>query len=210
MKTITILLSIILVISFSFLSCAQDRYIRFEAQTVTLQDFEAEGYILAIGGGGEGTIGRLKGSQVVAIDIRKSELLEAPDGALKIIMDARDLQFLDHTFNTATAFFTMMYIKGNDHEKVFREVNRVLKPGGKFLIWDAIIHKSTDGKKDRVIVPLNIKLPKGDVETGYGVALPEEDHDLDYYISLAKKTGFKVISEKSENKVLFLELQKPN
>jgi exopolyphosphatase/guanosine-5'-triphosphate,3'-diphosphate pyrophosphatase len=67
--------------------------------------------VLDIGGGGEGVIGRLKGRDAVAVDIRKEELEEAVDGPLKIIMDARDLKFLDESFHTATAFFSMMYIR---------------------------------------------------------------------------------------------------
>ena len=47
-------------------------------------------------------------------------------------MDARDLQFLDNTFSAATSFFTLMYIPGSDHAKVFDEVLRVLEPGGPF------------------------------------------------------------------------------
>jgi len=188
--------------------CAQDNYLRFEKQVVVLEDFEAEGYILAIGGGGEGTIGRLKGSQVIAVDILKRELEEAPDGPLKIIMDARDLQFLDNTFNTATAFFTLLYIHGDDHEKVFQEVYRVLKPNGKFLIWDANIPNLKDTDKDRVLVTMTIKLPDQDVETGYGVRLPNIDHDLSYYIKIAEKAGFKVVAKETKDKTFFLELQK--
>ena len=41
---------------------------------------ELEGSILDIGGGGEGTIGRLYGTQVIAIDNRQEELDEAPEG----------------------------------------------------------------------------------------------------------------------------------
>jgi len=209
MKKSTIIIAVIII---SFLvtgSYAQDNVIRYEMQTVTLNDFTADGYILAIGGGGEGTIGRLKGSQVIAIDIRKSELLEAPDGALKIIMDTRDLQFIDNTFNTATSFFTLMYISGKDHVAVFKEVFRVLKPGGKFLIWDAIIPKPSDSNKKRVLVPLTIKLPNETVNTGYGVRLPLEDKDLNHYIKLAEKIGFKVNSKNTKDRTLYIELEKP-
>lgn len=208
MKKTNTVFVILVLSSFVISSHAQDRMIWFERQHVTLDNFKADGYILAIGGGGEGTIGRLKGRQVIAIDILKSELLEAPDGALKIIMDARDLKFLDNTFNTATAFFTLMYIKGSDHNKVFQEVFRVLKSGGKFLIWDAIIPKPPDSTQERVLVPLTIQLPQKEVRTGYGVRLPHEDHDLTYYVKCAEDVGFKVVSKKEEDRTFFLEVQK--
>ena len=48
-----------------------------DPQAVTVPDFAASGYILDIGGGGEGVIGQLKGDQVIAIDRRKAELEEA-------------------------------------------------------------------------------------------------------------------------------------
>lgn len=69
-----------------------DQIYRFEKQEVTVHDFDAQGYILAIGGGGEGVIGQLRGQQVIAIDISKRELEGTPPGPLKIIMDARSLR----------------------------------------------------------------------------------------------------------------------
>ena len=93
-----------------------------ETQNIDLTDVELSGRILDIGGGGEAIIGLLKGERVVAIDRREAELKDAPSGDyLKIIMDAKDLQFLDGTFDTATAFFTLMYISLSDHRKIFQE-----------------------------------------------------------------------------------------
>jgi len=190
-------------------SSGDERVMRFDPQQVALEDFAAEGYILDIGGGGEGTIGRLKGRQVIAIDISKRELEEAPEGPLKIVMDARELQFLDGIFNTVTSFFTLMYIDGADHETVFREVHRVLAGGGRFLIWDAVIPKSPDEIKDRVMVPLTIDLPGAEVRTSYGVMLPADDHDLAYYETVAGKAGFEIVKGRTEGSVLYLELRKP-
>ncbi len=85
MKKNSVLLVILAFLIVVFTLNAQDRTLRFERQHVTINDFDADGYILAIGGGGEGTIGRLKGSQVIAIDMSKRELEEAPEGPLKII-----------------------------------------------------------------------------------------------------------------------------
>lgn len=181
----------------------------FERQVLTINDFDAQGYILDIGGGGEGVIGQLKGQQVIAIDIFKEELEEAPDGPLKIIMDARDLKFLDNTFNTGTSFFTMMYIDGSDHEKVFKEIFRVLVSGGRFLIWDTIFRQRPDEKKEFGLVTLRIKLPNKEILAGYGVRWPEDVHDLSYYVQLAEQVGFKVAARKEKNHLFFLELHKP-
>ncbi|TFG48296.1 MAG: class I SAM-dependent methyltransferase, partial [Anaerolineales bacterium] len=97
----------------------KDHYI-FPQVDWELEKFEHEGFVLDIGGGGEGVIGQLLDKDVVAIDFRKEELLEAADGPLKIIMDARELKFLDDSFQTASAFFSLMYIKKReDQHKVF-------------------------------------------------------------------------------------------
>lgn len=52
---------------------------------------EIKGNILDIGGGGEGIIGRLYPTQAIVIDNRKDELLEAPRGPIKLVMDARKM-----------------------------------------------------------------------------------------------------------------------
>jgi len=186
-----------------------ERIYRFERQKVTVDDFDAQGDILAIGGGGEGVIGQLKGQQVIAIDISKRELEGTPPGPLKIIMDARDMKFLDDSFNTAASFFTLCYINGSDHEKVFEEIFRVLASSGRFLIWDVIFLKRVDEKKDIAVVPLLVKLPDKEITTGYGVRWPEKVHDLSYYVQLAEKVGFKVVSRKEKDHWFFLELRKP-
>ncbi len=138
----------------------KERMYKFEMQTICLDDFECAGYILDIGGGGEGIIGQLKGTQVIAIDPNKRELAEAAPGPLKIAMDARDLQFLDESFAAATSFFTLMFIQElPDREKVMAEVFRVLKPGASFFIWDAIVPAQIDLDKDVFVIMLTVKLP---------------------------------------------------
>ena len=87
--------------------CQLEQFHVFPPQQLTLEPVRAEGLILDIGGGGAGVIGRLKGAQVVAVDLNKQELVDAPgQPLLKIVMDARDLKFLDGTFATATVFMS--------------------------------------------------------------------------------------------------------
>ncbi len=134
--------------------------------------------MLDIGGGGEGVIGQLASRQVIAIDLSARELLGAPDGPLKIVMDATDLKFLDGSFKTATSFFTLMYMNAETQGRALRELYRVIVPGGRVLVWDLILPARFDPVKDIGIVPLTIHLPDRTIETGYGTFFPGTPHDV--------------------------------
>jgi SAM-dependent methyltransferase len=175
---------------------------------VVLPDFPAEGLILDVGGGGEGVIGQLKGRQVVAIDLLKQELDEAPgQPLLKIVMDARDLKFTDAAFRTTTVFFTFMYIDPADHERVLREIHRVLEPGGRLLVWDPVFPTKQDPGQAGILFPLHVKLPAKEINTGYGVRF-REGQGAEHFVALAGKTGFEVVSRRNEAGWFSLELKK--
>ncbi len=186
----------------------QDTMFIIDMQKCKVKDFETSGWILDIGGGGEGIIGRLKGSMVIALDLKKEELEEAPAGPLKLIMDATKLQFLDNTFDTVTAFFSLMYFTIETRPQAFQEVVRVLNSGGRFHLWDVTIPPQTDPEKIWFVVPLTIQLPNEEVQTGYGVSWKGREQTLEDYLQLAQQNGLKVISQQTTNHIFYLELEK--
>ncbi len=185
------------------------RVYTFEKQELAVADFPADGWILDIGGGGEGVIGRIKGKQVVAIDLFSWGLRRTPPGPLKLVMDATDLKFLDASFATVTSFFTLMYMQPDQQEKALREAFRVLQPGGRIRVWDAELPTSPDPRKDLAVFPFRFLLPAGTVETGYGTLFPKHPWNLDYYRRVAAAAGFTIEESQRVGRTFRLVARKP-
>lgn len=188
---------------------SEDRIFRLDKQILTLHDFQTQGLILDIGGGGEGVIGQLKGTQVVAIDVFRTELAEAPEGPLKIIMDAREMKFLDATFKTITAFFSLMFIHPDDHARVLQEIFRVLTPNGQFLFWDIEIPQRPEPHRDMAVFQLQVQLPSTIINTGYGTPYTERPIRMENYIQLAKQAGLQLIEQSFSGQTFFCKFHKP-
>jgi ubiquinone/menaquinone biosynthesis C-methylase UbiE len=190
-----------------------DRYkdVHFAASLeITIERIEREGYILDIGGGGEGVIGQLESRRVVAIDKRKDELEEANIGDyLRIIMDATDLKFLDESFPTVTAFYSMMYMDTEVKKKVFDEIYRVLTPGGEVILWDLIVPEQFDDTKSVYAIMLKIQLPDRTIETGYGCPWANRTQNPSDFKNYAESAGFEIVEEKIDEHTIFLRLKKP-
>ena len=178
-------------------------------QTLSLEPLSGEGYILDIGGGGDGIIGRLEGRRVIAVDTSEEELREAPEGPLKIVMDGADLKFLAGTFSAATAFFSLMYMPPSLYPRVFSEVFRVLVPGGRFYIWDVLCAPREDPDKDILVVPLAVRLPEADLSTGYGAPWPEGGRSIDDLSSPAEAAGFRREMAETRESLVKIVLEKP-
>ena len=176
-----------------------------ERQPIEIKPIETEGFILDIGGGGEGIIGKLNGSQVVAIDKRLYELEETENDSIKIVMDATDLQFLDASFTDVTSFFTMMYIPNDQKPKVLSEAYRVLGKGGKLRVWDAKIPEKVEDKK-YFLIQLKVVMPEETVMTGYGVHMKKQD--INGVKKLALEAGFTLKIDEEKEHTFYLEFEK--
>lgn len=186
----------------------EERMYVVENQKITIEREIIGQSILDIGGGGEGVIGLCYGNRVVAIDPRKDELEEAPDGPLKIVMDARELSFLENSFDAVTSFFTMLYIDNGDHEKVFKEIYRVLKDNGEFVLWDTTIPEYDGGMKDIFVIQLQISTPVKEIKTGYGVSRKDKAQDIEYFVEIGKNLGFEVVKEEVKDKIFKIIFRK--
>jgi ubiquinone/menaquinone biosynthesis C-methylase UbiE len=157
-------------------------------QKVTLPSLPP-GRVLDIGGGGEGVIAQVGGSQVVAVDKLVSEIGEARDKAPDahwLAADATQLPCPNGSFSQATAFFSCMYMPNEIKAAVFKETYRVLQPGGEFWIWDAPM----SARSGVFALRLQITLPnQKTITTAYGVRA--KDQSATSLGSLLQQAGFK-------------------
>jgi len=184
-----------------------DEIHNFKPQTVPLASIDTEDLILDIGGS-EGVIGHLMGAQVVTIDVDAKGLSKRSTESLKIVMDARELTFVDESFSTVTSFFSLLRFDASDQVRVVEEIYRVLEPGGKFHVWDAVFGPRPEGKTIAMI-PVAVKIKGENIDAGYSRRWPDEVHDLDHYRKLAEAAGFIVLDVDEKAAWFRFEFQKP-
>ena len=166
---------------------------------------EITGTILDVGGGGEAVIGRIYKEQVTAIDNEQQELDEAPDCCKKLLMDAADLSFESESFDSATAFYSFMYMSTDIKENVVAEISRVLKPGGRLYIWDAEI---ADAEKEPFLADLNIDAAGEKIETTYGIMGEDIAQSAEYFIRLCSENGFSLLEKFEHDGHFYLVFEK--
>jgi ubiquinone/menaquinone biosynthesis C-methylase UbiE len=132
------------------------------------------------------------------VDISKREIGEARSrGAVAnwVLCDACSMPFRNGTFDVATFFFSLMYIKTFERKHaVMVEAKRVLKSDGLLYLWDATIRE----KPDLSVVFVEANLPDEEkIYTGYGVKGKEKEQTLELINKLALEAGFKVTRTES-------------
>ncbi|MHA2225294.1 MAG: class I SAM-dependent methyltransferase [Candidatus Hodarchaeales archaeon] len=176
-----------------------------QAQKITI-DTIPNGFVIDIGGGGEGVIAQIGKNKVTVIDKHQEEIDEARSKSPTskwILADATRLEYDTGYFDNATAFFSGMYMNIETFEKVCTEVYRVLKNNGEFWIWDAKISEN----KELFIIRLSIILPNGKkIRTAYGSRIKNRSlSEIKQKLQIAK---FHVEIKENHQKWFFLKARK--
>lgn len=143
-------------------------------QHIVIQEIP-KGQVIDIGGGGEGVIAQAGGTRVFPIDKYMSEIQEARGKAPNVswmVANATEMPCQSQSFDNATAFFSCMYMSNDIKEKVFSETWRVLKPGGKFWVWDTPMSTRSKAFAIRLQVDFH-ELPT--INTVFGVKTKEQN-----------------------------------
>ena len=162
------------------------------------------GSILDVGGGGEGIIGRRYGSAVTVIDHCQEELDEAPRSCRKLRMDASSLAFADASFENVTFFYSLMYMNRPVQKAALSEAVRVLKPGGRLLLWDCEI---TSAYPEPFLAELDIRWAQERICTTYGI-VKSDPQSMEDFLTLCRKNGLMLLKKKNGGGHFYLEFRK--
>jgi ubiquinone/menaquinone biosynthesis C-methylase UbiE len=177
-------------------------------QKIELKHLPQEGFIIDIGGGGEGLVSRIEASRVCVVDINLNKIREAMiygQVSQWILSDARMLSVKDERFNVATLWFSLGYVQDRDSKaQVLAEVARVLRQSGHISILGARITCS----EPRFVLRTLLHLPDGSVsKMSYGMD-GRQKQDSEAVAKLLRETGFSNITYEDNGHWFRLDAQK--
>lgn len=126
--------------------------------TVDISGLKAEGSILDMGFKSSGIIYRALKNIEQDCQIAADVCGRADDGYGWVYGYPPELPFDDNTFDIVIAFFSLSYLdKKLERNRTIAQISRILKCGGRLLIWDADIKNFNLKLKKRlkVILPQN-------------------------------------------------------
>ena len=134
---------------------------------------------------------------ITNIDNSKEKIKKSP--YLAINMDATNLKYNNNTWESITSFFSFGYFFHNiKKEKAINEIYRVLRPGGKFYLWDMNIYNSNP----------YIQIKYNNIINLYMIKNVKDKQNLKYFKKVCKQAGFKIIKIKKYFSHFYLECEK--
>ena len=101
-----------------------------------------------------------------------------------------------------------MYIPKSEHQKIFKEIYRVLKKDGNLVLWDVIIPKRENQIYEMFSLPLKIRINDIELDAGYGVFWGKKEQNSEYFQKLSKKVGFSEVEFISDDQIFYLRAKK--
>ena len=151
-------------------------------------------------------MGRLYGARVTAIDRSREELDEAPNVCEKRLMDAEELEFGDCSFESATFFYTLMYMPRDTQARAIAEAARVLKPGGRLAIWDCEIERAFP---EPHLAELELDIAGKRLNVTYGIIDPNARQCADTFVQLCGALSLIELAREQRGSHFALEFVKP-
>jgi ubiquinone/menaquinone biosynthesis C-methylase UbiE len=132
-------------------------------------------------------------SEIIGIDCNESKIKDLKkrfnDKKLNFyIMDANKMSFEDNTFDTVCISNTLHHLKDEDITIVLKEMNRVLKPGGLFIICEMYRDNQNEKQMSHVLLhhlSAEIGRINGDIHNN--------TYKRDEIIEIVKNKGLNVI-----------------
>ena len=119
-------------------------------------------------------------------------------------MDASSLAFANASFENVTFFYSLMYMNRPVQKAALSEAVRVLKPGGRLLLWDFEI---TSAYPEPFLAELDIRWAQERICTTYGI-VKSDPQSMEDFLTLCRKNGLTLLKTETGGGHFYLEFRK--